>query len=180
MSAAEVMGEGWRRVMSLPKKENPAFGHDRCQTMGQSGQILAALGDEWPITCTVKEGTAVFVIGIMSFCGSWDDIFTRQEQIDCTLPDQQHTTSISLTIDGGAPIDLHTQQYLACSPQRDVTFLKGNAFDVSPGSYTFTACGWVAMLKDLPVGTHHLRSLANFTDGSTHLWAPDIAVAPAH
>jgi hypothetical protein len=181
LTAAEVMGEGWYTDLSLPKKINPFFGNgERCVELGQNGDVLMALGFG-PVTCSVEQGTAVFVIGATAICTSAEPPpFGAPDaagQRDCAKalldPDTQ---SISLTVDGGSPADLHIPRFLVCSPQRTVNLLKDNLLKVPPQTATFTACGYVAWLKDLPVGRHTLRSLATFSDGSTHLWEPDVVV----
>jgi hypothetical protein len=182
MSGGDVMGETWSLLFTLPKKQNPSFGNDRCRTMGQDGEILSVPG-EGPVTCTVKKGTTVFAIGIMGFCGTFDKeaSFTPEEQRACaTRRAGEDVKSISLTIDGGAPIDLMQERFFTCSPQREVDVVKPNGFGINPGDATFSACGWVAWIKNLPVGTHQLRSLTTFVDGGFHPWEPDVVVQPAH
>jgi hypothetical protein len=131
----------------------------------------------------VERGTAVFVIGITDFCDnvSPPPFFGADEraQRDCALANlAQNVESIRLTVDGGGPVDLHVARYLVCAPQRTVQLLKDNFLGVPAQVATFTACGWVAWLKDLPVGRHTVRSLATFPDGTTHLWEPDVVVKP--
>jgi hypothetical protein len=183
LSGGDVMGEGWYTELSLPTSANPFFGKgDRCLTLGRTGGVLLALSSE-PVSCTVEQGTTVFVIGITGFCDNVEPppFFGADEaaQRECILALlDQDVTGISLTVDGGEPVDLHVDSYLTCSPQRQVQLPKNNLLKVKPQPMTFTACGWVAWLKDLPVGLHTIRSLATFTDGTSHLYQPDIEVIP--
>jgi hypothetical protein len=182
VTGGDAMGAGWYRVLSLPAADNPWFGNgERCVTLGHHRMVLLAIGNGPPQTCTVKQGTAVFVIGIMTFCDNVEPppFFGADEaaQRDCAWALLRgDVRSIRLTVDDGKAVDLHVPRYASCSPQRRVRLLADNILGVPPQPATFTACGWVAWLTDLPPGRHALRSEATFTDGTEHLWSPVIRV----
>lgn len=180
-TGGELIGEGWYTELSLPAEINPAFGNgEQCIKLGPNAAILLAIGTA-PLRCTVKAGTAVFVIGITTFC---DDVepppfFAVGEaaQRDCSWELlKADTTSVRVSVDGGPVTNLQTRRYEACSPLREVQLLEDNFLGVDPQLATFTACGWVAWLVDLSVGVHTLSSVATFVDGSQHVYDPVIKV----
>ena len=184
LTGGDLTGEGWYIELSLPAEINPAFGNgERCVRLGRDGSALLAIGFGPPQTCIVEVGTAVYIIGITTFCSdvepppyfAIDEASQRQCALDLLHAD---TVSISLTVDGGDPVSLKERRFMICSPQREVQLLADNFLGVDPQLATYVACGWVAWLKDLPVGTHTIRSVATFTDGSEHVWEPVITVVP--
>jgi hypothetical protein len=79
--------------------------------------------------------------------------------------------AILVTIDGGPVVDIHKRRYEFYTPQREGQLPVDNIFGVPPQPFTFTAYGWGAWLKGLPLGQHVLRSEAVFADGSeSHVW----------
>ncbi|WP_405477455.1 hypothetical protein [Streptomyces canus] len=183
VTGSDAMGEGWYRSLSLPAAENPAFGNgDRCVKIGRTGKVLLAIGNGPPQTCTVPEGTAVFVIGIMAFCDNveappWYGA-DEAAQRECAWAVLRSTTeSVQFTVDGGKAIDLQKRRFEICAPLRAVQLLPDNILGVPPQPATFTACGWVAWLTDLAPGRHVLHSEATFNDGPEHhVWSPVIEV----
>ena len=148
---------------------------------GRSGKVVLALG-AGP-TCTAEQGTSVLVFGLTSPCTSnLPPSFprTRAAQIECAwafLEDEVKVDAITLTVDGGPALDLRRRKFEACSPQRHVLLAPGHG--VAPEPATFTACGWIAWMADLPVGQHELRSVAtNSTGQEIHTWEPTIVVRP--
>ncbi|MER6131485.1 hypothetical protein [Streptomyces sp. NPDC001815] len=183
LTGRDAMAEGWYRTFSLPAAENPWFGNgDRCVKIGRTGKVLLAIGDGPPLKCTVREGTAVFVIGIMAVC---DDVepppwygADGPAQRECARKALRTTTeSVRFTADGGKAVDLQKRRFAICAPQRAVQLPPDNFLDLPAQPATFTACGWVAWLTDLAPGRHDLNSKATFTDGSApHTWSPVIKV----
>ncbi|MEV0555067.1 hypothetical protein AB0I27_16590 [Streptomyces sp. NPDC050597] len=183
LTGRDVLGEAWYRPLSLPRAENPWFGHgERCVKLGRAGKVLLAIGNGPPLNCRVKEGTAVFVIGSMTVCDDFEEppYFAVGEaaQRKCAWTDLRTTTeSVRLTVDGGRPIDLQKRRFAICAPQGAVQLRPDNYLGVPAQPATFTACGWVAWLTDLAPGRHVLNSQATYFDGSEpHVWAPVINV----
>lgn len=178
VSGGDTLGQGWFLNLSS------ATGPDRCAPSGRSGKVLLALGDGPPQTCTVEQGTTVFVIGLTAFCDSASppQPRTRAAQIKCAwkfLEDEVMVESVEFTINGGPALELRRQKFETCSPQRHVQLPPGNIIGVKPQRATFTACGWVAWLADLPAGQHRLRSVATDAAGEEiHVWEPTINVRP--
>jgi hypothetical protein len=185
LTGGDTMGEGWYQDLTLPAEVNPAFGNgEQCLRLGRRGKVLLVIGFN-PVTCTVPEGTAVSVIGITTFCDTFEPppffAVSERAQRRCAVANlAPFVVSIQLTVDGGIPVDLHTPSYEIFSPQRDVQLLPDNFLGVPPGPGTFTAFGWMAWVADLPPGRHVLRSRAVFDDGTDHVLSPIVKVVRSH
>ncbi|MFF3712373.1 hypothetical protein [Streptomyces phaeochromogenes] len=183
VTGRDAMGEGWYRTFTLPAAENPWFEKgERCVKLGRTGKVLLAIGNGPPQNCTVKEGTAVLVHGIMTVCDDVEEppyyAVGEAAQRKCAWADLRATTeSVRLTVDGGKAIDLQKRRFAICAPQQAVQLRPDNFLKVPAQPATFTACGWVAWLTDLAPGRHVLRSEAAFVGGfEPHVWAPVINV----
>jgi hypothetical protein len=177
VTGADATGEGWYLALSQPA----SGAHDSCVPYGNNGRILLALGDQ-PQQCTVERGTTILVIGLTTFC---DSVYppaprTRTAQMRCAWEELDRVTaSVRLTVDGGTPVELRRSRFAACSAQRRVVLPPDNILGVDPQPATFTACGWVAWLVDLPVGRHTATTTATGADGEIiHTWSPTIEVLP--
>jgi hypothetical protein len=62
--------------------------------------------------------------------------------------------AILVTVDGGPPVDIATERFLAVSPQGTAQLPKDNIFGVAPRETTFVNAAHVAMLRPLPPGQH--------------------------
>jgi hypothetical protein len=182
LTAGDAIGWGWYTGLSLPADENPAFGHgEQCLRLGHKQRVLQAIG-VLRVTCTVPEGTAISVIGITSFCDNVEPepFFGADEaaQLKCARESlAPYVVSITLTVDGGPPTDLHKRRFETFSRQRSVQLLADNFLGVPAGPATFTVWGWMAWVTKLPPGRHELRSVAVFNDGSeAHIYDPTINV----
>ncbi|WP_189837619.1 hypothetical protein [Streptomyces umbrinus] len=184
LTGRDVMAEGWYRTFTLPATENPWFGKgERCVELGRTGKVLLVIGNGPPQNCTVKQGTAVFVLGLMTVCDDVEEppyyAVGEAAQRKCAWTDLRTTTeSVRLTVDGGKAIDLQKRRFAICAPQQAVQLRPDNFLKVPAQPVTFTACGWVAWLTDLAPGRHVLNSKATYVDGAApHIWAPVINVA---
>jgi hypothetical protein len=180
LTGGELLGDGWYTVLTLPASVNPVFGNgERCVHAGRNGKLLIAL-NPGPI-CTVEQGTAVFVFGFTSFCDTAEPppffAVGEQAQRDCAWDTLADVTGITVRVDGGVPTDIHTPRFATCSPQREAVLRADNFLGVDAQAMTFTACGWIAWVTDLPPGRHMIRSVATFADGGEHLYAPVVDVA---
>jgi hypothetical protein len=181
VTGGDAMGQGWYLSLSLPAAENPFFGNgQRCVSAGVTGHVLLVLGPG-RVTCTVPAGTAVFVIGLTSFCLDLatppDNGGDEAEQRECAWAELRIVRSVRLIVNGGRAVELRSTRYAICSSQRQVDLLPDNFLGAPAGPATFTACGWVAWLTDLAPGQYRPRTVATFTDGGQpHIWSPVVNV----
>ena len=73
-----------------------------------------------------------------------------------------------ISVDGGRPVDARDRRFSVFSPQRTVRLPPENILEIPPppGPITLTAHGWMAMIVDLPLGLHAIRSANTWVDGS--------------
>ncbi|MEU5341078.1 hypothetical protein AB0H18_09615 [Streptomyces sp. NPDC020766] len=117
LTGRDAMAEGWYRTFSLPATENPWFGNgDRCVKLGRTEKVLLALGNGPPQNCTVKQGAAVLVLGLMTVCDDVEEppyyAVGEAAQRKCAWTDLRAITkSLRLTVDGGRAIDLQKRRF---------------------------------------------------------------------
>src|SRR5262249_32522455 len=124
VTGPEAQAEGWYRDYTLPAAENPFLGNGQgCFTLGRQGKVLVAYGFGPP--CTVRQGTAVWILGISATCDNFSDppYFGADEaaQRACAFrvfQEEGRVKSLRLTIDGGKPVDLQQRRYEFYTPQR--------------------------------------------------------------
>jgi hypothetical protein len=187
-TAGELLGEELRQVLELPLDVNPAAGADTCLSAGHREKVLllwtTRAPDPVPV-CDVRPGTPVFFYGLGGECSSVEapPFFgaTEEEQRQCMLDFLRSTPfdAIEVRIDGGPPVNIGLDSFLAVSEQGTVDLPDPNILFV-PGNRqaTFVAAGYVALVRPLPPGSHSItvtivggpfagtnRAVANFVPG---------------
>jgi hypothetical protein len=111
----KLVGEGWAQLYALPVSENPLAGNgDPCLVVGH--RVVQPAENA---SCTVRRGTAI----MLGFAPSWssaEDPFpaTAAAQRAVLRDFNRGFTEISVTVDGGDPVDIHRRRYEVFSPQR--------------------------------------------------------------
>jgi hypothetical protein len=163
-TAGQLLGEELRQVLELPLDVNPAAGEDTCLSAGHKQKVLLLWTrrepDPLPV-CDVKPGTPVFFYALGGECSSVEDppFFgaTEEEQRQCMLDFLQSTPfdAIEVRIDGGPPVNIGLDRYLAVSEQGTVDLPHPNVLGVQGNRRaTFVAAGYVALVRPLPPGSH--------------------------
>jgi hypothetical protein len=109
--------------------------------------------------CTTHQGAPVFVEGFTNEISSIEEPFSSDSAVQLHTArdfDYAVTRSLTISVDGGAPVDIHTPQFEAASTQRSVQLPANNLFGVDPQAITLTAHGWVATVRGLSAGLHHI------------------------
>jgi hypothetical protein len=158
------MGELWSQLYSIPLPENPGFGGngDHCLRLAR-GVVEAVEGGP----CTVRPGTTD-VIGLGSAWSSAEPPFPTTEadqQAISLAADVGFFARISLTIDGGAPIEIRTPRFELFSSQRTVQLPPDNITGGPAQTATFSAHGWFARIRGLRPGRHTIVQDALLVDG---------------
>jgi hypothetical protein len=177
VTGPEVLAEGWYRGYALPAAENPTLGNGQgCVKLGRHGKVLLAYG--FGPACTVRQGTAVWIIGISVTCSNVEaaPFFGADEaaQRACAFKffqEEGRVKAIRVTVDGGKAVDIQRPPYELYIPQREGQLPVDNIFEVPPQPFTFTGYGWGAWLTGLTPGRHVLHSKTVWADGSEpHVW----------
>jgi hypothetical protein len=172
------LGEFWAQIYSLPVSENPFEGNGNpCLTVGH--KVIQEVGGP----CTVEQGTAL-TLGFGSAWSNVEDPFpeTRAEQLAVALAvDEELVAGMTVTVDGGDPVEIRTPRFELFSPQRTVLLPADNILGVDgPQIVTLSAHGWGAVVRKLSVGEHEIVGDTLFTDGA-HFVVPHIlTVVPKH
>jgi hypothetical protein len=167
MTGGQLIGEETRLLLELPLVENPlGQGTESCFPAGHNGNVLIVWTrpeDQRP-ECIVKPGTSVFLTGGYFFCDPLEapPFFAEgeEEQRECaveglhTYPDFVATDAILVSIDGGTPVNIKREQYVAVSPQGTAQLPAGNILGVAPQETTFVTAAYVAMIRPLRPGVH--------------------------
>ena len=127
LTGGQLLGEELRQLIELPLAENPLLGvGGSCFAAGHRNKVLLAWTREQAPTCTVKPGTPIFAMTFFWECSSveTDPLSAGGEtaagQRRCalrSLRQQGVFDAILVSIDGRRPVDIHSDRYLAVSPQ---------------------------------------------------------------
>ena len=164
-TAGELLGEEWHQLLELPLDANPYAGTgDNCLSAGHKDKILIVwtTGEPAPAAvCNVKPGTPVFFFALGGECSSAEPppFFgeTEQEQRECTLGFLRATPfdAILVSIDGGSPVNIGLDRFIAVSGQGTVDLPDPNILGVAGNRQaTFVASAYAALVRPLPPGSH--------------------------
>ena len=159
----QLLGEFWAQIYSLPASENPFAGNgDPCLTVGR--KVIQEVGGP----CTVEQGTAL-TLGFGAACSNVEEppSYGADEaaQRACALAADEAVLGMTVSVDGGAPVDIHRRQFEVFSPQRTVLLPADNILGVDEGLATLTAHGWGAVVRNLRPGQHVITGDTEFADG---------------
>jgi hypothetical protein len=165
------LGEFWAQIYSLPTPENPFAGNGNpCLTVGH--KVIQEVGGP----CTVEQGTAL-TLGFGTAWSNAEDPFpeTRREQLAIARDaDREFVAGMTVTVDGGDPVEIRRRRFELFSPQRTVLMPADNVWGLAgPRIVTLSAHGWGAVVRNLGVGTHEVVGDTLFTDG-THFVVPHV------
>ena len=187
-SGGELLKDWFSQNLSMKAFESPFEGQANvCLDLGRRGQIPSPAGGEAlandpftiEMTCTVKLGQSVLLVGPSADCSSNEpsepndfQAFTPWEQRKCalgwlaTFPIQ----SLDVSVDDQRPVDIYSPRFLAVSPQgRTVFDAEDPVFDAKPGKATFVAAAWIAEIRGMGKGDHvvKLETTLNGENGAT-------------
>jgi hypothetical protein len=134
-------------------------------------------------TCTVKPGTPTFLFAFFNECSNTEPppFFggeTEAGQRQCALGGLPVLDAIFVSIDGGPPVNIYSDRYLAVSPQMTAHLPDPNILGVAARETTFVAAGWVGMIRPLPPGTHNIRVEVKQLDGTSFISQAIVNVVP--
>ena len=184
-SGGELLGERFSRLLAIPASTNPLEGNDNlCMTLGHRPRVASPAGGKAlstdPLTikmsCTIKEGQSVLLVGPSAECSSAEHgefgATTAEGQRKCALKAIFGFPSKSLVVkvDRSRPVDIYSSRFLTVSPQgRTIFDAKEPAFGADPGKATFVGASWVAEIRGMGKGDHTVRLETALTDNETVL-----------
>jgi hypothetical protein len=191
LTGGELVGQWWAQVLAIPAAENPLFPPSpaRCLTLGRRGKVAAMAGTarSAPLTCTIKAGTPLFVAAGLSECSSAEPepykAVTKAEQRRCAIEFFSSPVVVAtfLSLDGGRPVDIHTERFQLVSPQTRVVFPQGAIFDAKAGRATFVGAAYAATMRGrLSPGRHTLKIEFVRADGTLSTTTRTLEVVRGH
>jgi hypothetical protein len=163
-TAGDLLGEELRQLLELPLDVNPLAGsrENNCLSAGHKDKVLMLwTSPAPPSVCNIKPGTPVFFFSLFAECSSVElpPFFgaTEEEQRQCALDDLATLfdfDAILVSIDGGPPVNIGLDRFLAVSGQGTVELPDPNILFVDAEEATFVGAAYSAMVRPLPPGAH--------------------------
>jgi hypothetical protein len=152
---AAHLGALWTAVLETPTAQNPFTGGDPCVQLDGVVAPVAPLGTE-SVTCTVKTGTRILVLGWTSECSTVEapPYFGTDEPSlrACARAVDAELEPPTVTVDGRPLPVVEVETALL-----DVVLPADNIFGQPAGTAALSVGhGWVALLHPLPPGTHEI------------------------
>ena len=152
---AAHLGALWTAVLETPTAQNPFTGGDPCVQLDGAVAPVAPLGTE-SVTCTVKTGTRILVLGWTSECSTVEPppYFGTDEPSlrACARAVDAQLEPPTVTVDGRPLPVVEVETALL-----DVVLPADNIFGQPAGTTAQSVGhGWVALLHPLPPGTHEI------------------------
>ena len=152
---AAHLGALWTAVLETPTGQNPYTGGDPCVQLDGVVAPVAPLGTE-SVTCTVKTGTRILVLGWTSECSTVEPppYFGTDEPSlrACARAVDAALEPPTVTVDGRPLPVVEVETALL-----DVVLPADNIFGQPAGTTAQSVGhGWVALLHPLPPGTHEI------------------------
>lgn len=168
---SRLLTQRWEQLLSLSADANPLAGAgDGCLRLGRHSHVLSPVAPAGSITCTVPQGTKLFLVAASSTC---DDVepppfyaVGKAAQRACAREVDQVIEAARFTLDGETT-DMRSSRYEVFSRQATVMLPEANIVGVQPQPMTFTAHGWTALVPALSPGEHVLRHELTIA-GETH------------
>jgi len=173
------LGEVWAQLYSLPLSEHPFEGNGNpCLTL--ANKVIQEIGGH----CTVEEGTAL-TLGFGTAWSNVEDPFpeTREEQLAvASAVDYEFVVGMTITVDGGDPVDIYKPRFELFSPQRTVLLPADNFLGLDgPQIVTLSAHAWAAVIRKLSVGEHNIVNYVSFAgEDEPGIFEHPLTVVPKH
>jgi hypothetical protein len=156
-----LLREWWEPALSVPADDpSHPFNADGCILRGP-------IAFHYGGSCTVPEGTVVFIVAASTECSDVEDppfhAETPRQARQCGLLGDRPYTTITETLDGGTSVDLLDGRFDAFIPWSRVVIPESPIFGGTPGeTMRYGGHGFVALVWSLPPGEH---TVARHLDG---------------
>jgi hypothetical protein len=167
LNAGRYLGEFWAGYAATPVDQLPG-----CARLGPRDRVLYV--PDFAAVCTTLEGDPLFVEGLTTVISNIEQPFSSDAATQAqTARDFDHGAAleIHLAVDGGTPVDLRVPRFEVVTSQQTVQLPENNVYGpgVEPQVITLTAHGWLATVRGLRPGLHHIvrTGVFDFGDGPT-------------
>jgi hypothetical protein len=167
LDGGRYLGEFWAGFYGTAVDQLPD-----CARLGPHDRVLYVPG--LAAVCTTREGDPLFVEGLSAAISNLEDPFSSDAATQLQTArdfDYGAALEIHLAIDGGTPVDLRVPRFEVVTRQQTVQLPENSIFGpgVEPQVVTLTAHGWLATVRGLRPGLHHIvrTGVFDFGDGPT-------------
>lgn len=167
LNGGRYLGEFWAGFYGTAVDQLPG-----CARLGPHDRVLFV--PDFAAVCTTREGDPLFVEGLIAAISNLEDPFSSDAATQLKTArdfDYGAALEIHLAVDGGTPVDLRDPRFEVVTRQQTVQLPENNIFGpgVEPQVITLTAHGWVATVRGLSPGLHHIvrTGVFDFGDGPT-------------
>jgi hypothetical protein len=174
MTGGELLGQVWNDIYSTSGQTGS------CVTLGKTGHVIY-VNTDFGTVCTVAGGTPLFILGWSTTCSDVEPppYFAVGEaaQQACARKaiDLDMVTAITVIVDGGRPVNIHTSRFEAYTPLQHVQLPPDNFVGIPPGPATLSAFGWITLVEHLHLGLHHIQlEIAFASDAFVRDWAINV------
>ena len=154
LTGGELLRESWKRELALPA-DNRFRGH--CLPLLEGRVLMPFPREDGVALCSARRDTRLFV-RFGASCSNVEDppFFGADEaaQQACARAYDQGMEAMSVTVDHGPTIDVHTPRFELLSPQGRVRLPEDNILGVPPQTATFAAHAWGGLVSELGRGQH--------------------------
>jgi hypothetical protein len=174
------LGELWTKVIETPASQNPILTDSACWDVGH--KTVAPFFGSPDLSCTVKTGTKLFVVGWSTECSTipGDDGgpgLTEDQLRQCAVAGVDERKPTTLILDG-KDVPLTEVQ----TPALKIDLPADNILGAPMGQYLSVADGLVALLHPLTPGEHTIVIVNNDPDNPDDpiTTTTTIVVTPGH
>ena len=166
MTGGELLGQLWNDIYSTSGQTGT------CVALGQTGHVVY-VNTNFGTACTVTAGTPLFILGWSTTCSDVEPppyhAVGEAAQQACARKaiDLDMVTAITVIVDGGRPVNIHTNRFEAYTPLQHGQLPPDNFVGIPPGPVTLSAFGWIALVEHLHPGPHHIHLEIAFASPDT-------------
>jgi hypothetical protein len=161
----------WTTLLETPSAQNPFGSGGPAYACIDLGGTVAPFAGGVEFSCTVEEGTYLFVAGYSSECSTFEGNGETEAELRQCARDSDQPAAPAVTLDG-QPVQITEAE----TPLLDIVLPAENIFDQPAGEGLSVGHGWVALLDPLTPGTHTIHGVID-SDGST--FTTTIVVEPS-
>ena len=178
LSAGELLGESWAVTFRSP----PGAFVEECIPLAGGKVAFPLPGENFTSFCTVKPGTPIMIAPGAECSDVEEEPFFGEDaaaQRACALAfDEEFFVSITMSVDGGSPVNIRTRRFELFSPQMTVDLPEDNVFGIPAQTMTFVAHSWAVMVGGLTPGEHTIAITATASDESVTTALLTVDVVP--
>lgn len=161
LSYSQLAGRWTQWALAMPSSYSPFAGSGPCgeDQVGRVFFLPIQFGPGAAFTCRVGVGESLLASPIGAVCSPASGDGTGSQLLACAKSAFTLVDKVAISIDGRAVPDALRWRFV--SPVVPVTLPRDNILNATPGPSTAITGGWFYLIRPLPVGWHHIATLAH-------------------